>query len=378
MPAKGRKDGFWRSKEGLAEVLKHATFHGAELLGAETWEKDAYTYQSRVKLQCTNCNEIKCPLIGGLVKSKSLGCSCKSLRGARISSAAGRLQFVERCAGKNLELCDPNQSWIAVTTKTKILVRCTVCTTQAAITFQGLKTGSICCPCNKGWNYSSAAGRQAILGRLGTTSFVPVGDLESEPLWLSKKRTSTCRFEARCTKCNFKTTQVINWFMTDGCIACDCPPWKTERMVFDFLKSHVPSGWSVSRSVSCRYNAKSKYDAALVDAAGNAKLYVEVDGQQHFLTNDMTGLFAKIAPEKQMERDLRKELEAAEDDVPLVRLFQPDVWRGKFDWQPFLLEKVLMVTSNVACVGVFRQPGCKWYTEGRYATMRQGTRVCVS
>jgi hypothetical protein len=75
--------------------------------------------------------------------------------------------------------------------------------------------------------------------------------------------------------------------------------------------------------------------------------------------------------------DLRKEIAAVEDCVPLMRLSQTDAWRKQFGWRAWLEEMIGLAVSERLAATVHRQPGCGSYTSGSYADRRRGTIVEV-
>lgn len=111
-----------------------------------------------------------------------------------------------------------------------------------------------------------------------------------------------------------------------------------------------------------------KYDIA-IQTGSRILLVVEVDGRQHF------EIHKKF--EQTQLNDVEKEVMAVDADVPMLRLFQPDVWNDRFDWKSWLQSKVSLALAEQLIVGVHRQPGCAMYSSDRYLERRVATSVAV-
>ena len=111
-----------------------------------------------------------------------------------------------------------------------------------------------------------------------------------------------------------------------------------------------------------------KYDIA-IQTDNRILLVVEVDGRQHFESNKKF--------EQTQLNDVEKEVAAIDAGVPVLRLFQPDVWNDRFDWKAWLRSQVSLALTKQLIVGVHRQPGCTMYSSDRYVERRVATSVAV-
>jgi len=119
------------------------------------------------------------------------------------------------------------------------------------------------------------------------------------------------------------------------------------------------------------YKRPTRFDIAVVKGM-SVELLIEVDGGQHFRLR--TGF--KCDHEAIRARDLAKEVYAVQNKVPLVRIYQQDVWNDAFDWKATLTCFLGAMSKGELHPKVYRQPHALYHS-GEYAALRVGTIVEV-
>ena len=107
----------------------------------------------------------------------------------------------------------------------------------------------------------------------------------------------------------------------DWCPTCT---FKTEKKLFDYL---VTVKDSVVKQFKFPGLKNRRFDFSIPEY----KLIIELDGDQHFRqVSNWT------PPEEALKNDTEKAKYAVSHGYTLVRLFQPDVYSDKIDWQIIL------------------------------------------
>lgn len=116
--------------------------------------------------------------------------------------------------------------------------------------------------------------------------------------------------------------------------------------------------------------ARMPYDIAVVrNSDRKIMLIIEVDGLQHFVD----GLLLGTNFEATQRNDFQKEMNAVSKRIPMIRLYQRAVYRGKFDWRLYLKQMLAQAWSGGLPVKVYRHPGESVYQLGEYRRLREGT-----
>lgn len=261
--------------------------------------------------------------------------------------------------------------------KTKVPVRCTVCNYETLVTLDNFHTRrSAKCFCTGAVPWCTQAGHAQLLLLIQDSRFEALPEMLSFSYWAATPKNHHSYLPIRCKDCKVVAdTCEINSFVQHRTARCGCL-WKTQRLVFEHI-AHVcidmyGDNVTVRREVVI---SKSKwplrFDVAIFNN-GKLVLLVEIDGGQHF--RHSTGFPVDLYEIQQ--RDLKKELDAVKKGIPLLRLYQEDVWNEKFDWKSFTTRFVTRAVDGVLLPEVYRQQ-TKVYHTGEYAKLRQGTRVQV-
>lgn len=315
------------------------------------------------------------------MQRRSASCWCNNQ--AKWSTAQGVERLKQLIANSRFELC-PLIEWSTLqptlNSEVKLPLVCTICEYKPPHCllrhFKETQTGA--CWCNGQASYASVAGHARVLNTIAQAGLKPSKELQSVDWYLANVRGEHDAVPVVCLDCNsVVTSTTISNLTRRQSAGCDCR-WKTQRMVRDWVTEHINRVHpdvdvvfelkSPARIQSKRAGGRMAYDVAL-QQGGATLLILEVDGRQHF---DPLPMF-----EATKANDLLKEIAAVEDGIPLLRLSQPDVWRGKFAWKPWLEQLICGAIRKQLVAAIHRQPGCVWYTTGLYVDRRRGSVVEV-
>jgi len=186
----------------------------------------------------------------------------------------------------------------------------------------------------------------------------------------------------RCRICGASPESCcLHSFLQKRSADCACT-WKTQALVYAqsiLLVDRVVGSSNVrverERSLFCVEKGwPCRYDVVFYDAKTNRPLLVlEVDGIQHFVKSmrQTDKSFATL-----LRRDLQKEEEAVRAGVTVIRFYQEDIWKARFDWKRLIVPLIERAFERNLEPCVVRQPH-KLYNEGLYFSMRVGTIVDV-
>jgi very-short-patch-repair endonuclease len=121
-----------------------------------------------------------------------------------------------------------------------------------------------------------------------------------------------------CLECKNEYNQTPNdKTQGSGCPSCVN---KTEKIVANYLKemniNFIPQ-YKIG-------NVRKFYDLYLPDQ----DLIIEVDGEQHFKQ-----VSNWKSPKDTLQNDLQKMKTALNEDISVLRIYQPDIWSDKIDWK---------------------------------------------
>lgn len=139
-------------------------------------------------------------------------------------------------------------------------------------------------------------------------------------LKLAKHSDTKALFE--CNKCNTtfpKLLSSVSSKIKSGCPTCKN---KTEAKLKKWLENKFPD-FLFTHQFKFNNSYKS-YDFA----SKEEKIIIELDGEQHFF-QICNWLPAKVT----QERDIKKMEIALQHGYVVIRLYQPDVWCDKYDWE---------------------------------------------
>ena len=121
---------------------------------------------------------------------------------------------------------------------------------------------------------------------------------------------------------------------------------KTERIIFDFLlnnKSNIEikkiklqykPDWSKNPDTG-RHLPYDFY----IELSNGKKIIIECDGIQHYEENSHFHRNGWTL-EKQQDRDIFKMNKANENDVSIIRVYQPDVWYDRINWEKEITDAI--------------------------------------
>lgn len=146
----------------------------------------------------------------------------------------------------------------------------------------------------------------------------------------------TCR---KCG-CTFLQTPDVHTNNKCGCPVCKN---KTEAKLFQWLREKYPN-YTILPQQSLPSLPLARYDFYIVEL----RLFVELDGPQHFLQ-----IMDWQSPEKTREQDVTKMLEAAKYTVSMARVLQEEVNQNRNNWDQRLAMVIdhhaKLLTQNIHC-----------------------------
>ncbi len=243
--------------------------------------------------------------------------------------------------------------------------------------------GTARCRCSGKGKWDCEEGRRELLDHIEASGFIAHGFLTSSEEYAQKTVNSRTYIPIQCVKCGDRPRNCrLQHFMTSGVVGCACK-WKTQQMVREWTETEIervaPGSMRVIteshfRDVRSPAGRAMPYDIVVFQIVDKrVLLIIEVDGRQHF-DSAMTGIDIFNGLQR---RDMLKEIDAVQRNVPMVRLHQPSVWKGTFDWKPYMAHMILRAWEQTLPLKVFRQPSEASYVSGSYASLRIGTVVEV-
>ena len=294
-------------------------------------------------------------------------------------SKLGMVTFMNDCHSGGYELINPSseEEWLSRVggNGAKVDIRCLVCSFETSVlirNFHSRKTARCFCTGSVPWNMRES--HSHFLNIVSKTEFEPMPEVVDYEQWKQRKVNNHSSVRLRCRKCNVISDKVeINSFVRKRSASCACRH-KTQRIVFEFVRSivqcpssvvneHVMGTWESGRPMCS--------DIAIV-VGGTTLLCIEVDGDQHFRRH--TGF--PIDFDALQTRDFLKELKCVEQNIPMVRVVQEDVWESKFDWKSFLKHLVTNAIDQQLAVKVHRQCSSV-YSSSSYVSIRVGSVVAI-
>jgi hypothetical protein len=134
------------------------------------------------------------------------------------------------------------------------------------------------------------------------------------------KRNSWCRF------CKNKTeTKLLNWLESDLKLPEDIKIQKIEPQ----YRPQWCSGKIYDFKITFKYKKKKIY------------IILELDGEQHF-----TQISNWNSPEDTQDNDIFKMNEAFKHNINVIRLYQPDIWHDRNNWEQDLTKRIQDIVEN--------------------------------
>jgi hypothetical protein len=372
-----RPRGFWGSEDGRVEIER--LFASTQWKCIEPWGPhivDSTRHQKKISFQCNVCRETHAVTIRNAVTSLTIGCSCRRARDWKTLDGFNRFVDLLQKHKKQCSSAVSYEVWIASnpnsdTTIELLCVDCNHVATPTIECFRISKHGGRC-SCNLA-PYSSEAGRQVLLKLIEGTKYKSLPILDDPQEWLKFRANHRTPMPVCCTKCGVvNTTTEIMQFKKGGHILCRCTKFKTQSWFLGYVEAFVEASWPglyvVYTERGIPGSHRMRFDV-LIKRNGMAtpETVIELDGRQHFQYPN--GFHRTIDEFKaQVERDLCKEKLAIDQDISVLRLFQPDVTTKAFDWRPALKELLLSPFPQVVALSTTAV-----YEAGAYYDKRHGS-----
>lgn len=365
----------------VLEAIRQTRFEASpEMLDFKWWSSK--NCKSKMPLKCTVCGFFpENATVDKFMQRRSAACWCNNQANWSSTQGIERLnRILESSRFRLLDGTDLQELERNLCSNTKLPLVCSVCDFRPGDCmlrhFKDTRTAA--CWCNGQASYSSASGHEQVLQAVLTCGLKPSSELESLEWYTANIKGEHDKIPVLCPTCNSisRSTSISN-FMRRKSVACDCR-WKTQSMVREWLEDHVSALFPTTRVVSelkapdriqsQAAGGRLAYDIVL-QKNNKPILIIEVDGRQHFENNSHW--------EQTKVNDLHKEVAAIEDGIPMIRLYQPTVWRGKFDWRSWLVPMVARAVLQTLEVIVHRHPNCMAYLSESYVCRRKHTIVEV-
>ena len=120
---------------------------------------------------------------------------------------------------------------------------------------------------------------------------------------------------------------------------------KTESKVLKFLKKINIDHKHQFKPIWCKNKETNNYlrfDICIEDI----KLIIEIDGEQHFTSNNKFNNYDEKKLQKQRNTDIYKMKCAEENGYHILRLYQPDVWNDKINWKKKIKKFIKNIKEN--------------------------------
>tara|TARA_R110002050_G_C8833127_1_gene505395 strand:- start:71 stop:1027 length:957 start_codon:yes stop_codon:yes gene_type:complete len=280
--------------------------------------------------------------------------------------------------------------WIAnvKTFHSTIALKCPVCQHEVHPKFDNFfrenstQRGTARCRCSGRGLWNTETSRHELLKIIDASGYIARGFLISETEYQKQNVNDKTHIPVECSKCHHLATRCkLGHFVGLRSAGCNCTN-KTQAFVHDWIVQHVEAiakdgllvaSESYYQSIRSKKGKSLPYDIVVFRKIDRrVLLIVEVDGRQHF--EDVWGEEVLRCTQ---QNDLQKEIDAVQRNVPLVRLHQPSVFRGLFDWKSYMKRMLLQAWEETLPTKVYRQPGEPAYHSGSYRDLRVGTIVAV-
>jgi hypothetical protein len=223
--------------------------------------------------------------------------------------------------------------------ETLATISCNECGFESKSTWTRCRNNLPSCFCSKKVFWSNPQMRLRFIDVVEQTRFKLPSFAASDESWIEQRLKCDSIIQLQCSKCNQHVRTTLNNFVVRMTTACGCSRFATERIAAEALSNIAAEIGTVSFLTHhfVRYNngRRGFFDAAVFDQHSKPIMYFELDGEQHFRASHSTSQF-----EDQMARDRVKEEHCLNHKIPLVRMFQPDVYRNRFDWRCVLKDSI--------------------------------------
>ena len=146
-----------------------------------------------------------------------------------------------------------------------------------------------------------------------------------------------------CNTCDtdFKQTPHSHLFGS-GCSNCR---WKTERMVFEFLRDNYTTVRDFTPEW-CR-NPETGRNLRCDICIEQLKIIFEIDGPQHF--SNPTYFHKYMSYDEGHKRDMYKQNLAIENGYSVIRVVQEEILNNKYDWKEEILDQINNIKTPEIC-----------------------------
>ena len=356
--------------EIVQKAIRSSRFDCPEEVFSFEWWKDK-DCKSYIPLECSICKfKPKAATIDKFMQRSSAACWCNNQAKWCSEEGADRLESLVSSSAFEL-LPEYSRDWFVSNgcCELKLPIRCKQCLycPQDCLLRHFKCTQTAACWCNGQADWRGEQGRKRLVGLVLQNGLEPAPQLLSETWWLANVKGKNSKVPFRCSICNeVSDSTSIDNFVRRGDCGCSCTK-KSESKVFNYTKSKLPE--FVVKNDQSLFSKTSpsggtlRYDVVVLNKSSEVVFVVEVDGRQHFLDLYWGN----------RDRDLQKEIDAIAHGIPMLRLYQPDIHTGSFDWRAFLDEKIEAALNGALEIAVHVQPDCPAYTSGVYVELRKKT-----
>jgi len=373
----------WSTEWGhrrFLETLEKSSFEVVNVVDAIAWQSRSITQHTTLKLLCKVCGYVAEPTISNFVKAGTAPCWCH-VKSAPYATDQGRQRILYLLEGTRFNaagtLLDAD-AWrkLAPGAHDIIDLLCTKCGTrpECCSISNFVRSRGALCWCSESRPYNGEDGRLRVLAMAEQSQMQPSGWMLCPDEWTHRNVMADTKLLLKCKLCNVTTeSTTLAHFVRNPTTGCMCK-WKTQTMVLNWMASK----WTICReylfdAVKSRWGGNLPYDCAVMKN-GCVKLLLEIDGRQHFEEGRLGLTGARF--DRKLVNDLDKEVRAIENGIPLVRMYQEDVWENRFDWKATIEAFVHAALCGELPIEVHRQPH-QLYRSGEYARVRKGTKVEV-
>lgn len=138
------------------------------------------------------------------------------------------------------------------------------------------------------------------------------------------------KYKFDCKACNHTFEKTINSVASGGW--CGCKTHKTETKLFDWLSKNFNSVNKEKRFDWCKNITHLPFDFCIEEL----KLLIELDGKHHFIKI----IHWKTNVEDAQNKDIFKMQKAIEHGYTIIRIYQPDVFEDKNNWETKLRQAI--------------------------------------
>lgn len=328
------------SRRALNTIVSTSRFSWSDCALDDLWWKANITGESSIMPVCCD--------VCGLATTASI----HNFR-RRGGSSAGCGCGNQRMSVELLEQRVASHGWSIVsgaqeaTMTSTVIICCNKCGFVAPSTCHYLAGSSPSCICTGKVFWSNTQMRLPFVEIVKSTRFkVPIF-AETDDQW-TKKRILVRKtiIELECGECGHLSSGKFVNFLAYHSFPCACSRFQTEAIFYAALRQMVGQNGHLKVEIQVRVDYKSGgrgFIDAVVYLNGVPIVAFELDGEQHFRSVD------SLTPHSfaiQQQRDRNKENHCSNVNLPLVRFYQPDVFKRCIPWEQMMQDALNRAYSS--------------------------------